>query len=140
MSKLVTVGTFTGPIEAHLAKGRLEVEGLPAFVVHEHHIWANWSYSQALGGIKVQVIAEDAVRAAMILKAHAEGEYEAALAHEFPDIDVDRCPACGSGEFTSTLAWDMLLLVLCTMGLFGIIFPITRDHRRCVACGNKWKR
>ena len=73
MTKYVTVGAYNNPIEAHLARGRLEVEGIPALLAHEHHVWANWVYSQALGGVKVQVPAEHAVAAAKILDAHNRG-------------------------------------------------------------------
>jgi len=35
---LVTVARTEMAAEAHILRGRLEAEGLPAFVVHEHHV------------------------------------------------------------------------------------------------------
>ncbi|NOX42698.1 MAG: DUF2007 domain-containing protein [Gammaproteobacteria bacterium] len=70
MTKFVTVRAYNSPIEAYLAKGRLEVEGIPAYLAHENHVWVDWVYSQALGGVKVQVLAENAENASKILDAH----------------------------------------------------------------------
>ena len=42
-------------MEAHIFRLRLEAEGIFAVVAHEHHVWANWPYAMALGGVKVQV-------------------------------------------------------------------------------------
>ncbi len=41
MVKFKTVADFTFPIEAYLAKERLETEGIPAGVAHENHVWTN---------------------------------------------------------------------------------------------------
>ena len=56
MAEFVTIASFTSPLEAHMARGRLEAEGIPAFIAHENHIWAEWFLSNALGGVKVQVL------------------------------------------------------------------------------------
>ena len=138
MAKLVTVGIFTGPIDAHLAKGRLEAEGIPTFIAHEHHIWANWALSHALGGVKLQVVSENAVQAQAILKEHVEGKYEIALKEEFPDITGNSCPRCGSKEFKSAIPFGLLDLVVLTLGLISIIFPVRREKHTCLKCGNKW--
>jgi hypothetical protein len=139
MNTLVTVARFTGPIEAHLAKGRLETEGIPTFIAHEHHIWAIWMYSDALGGIKLMVPHDKAEEARTILASHINGEYEAALKEVFPDVVEDKCPTCGSTQFERTAAGTQLLLAILTLGFIGIIFPLTKDNRRCLNCGTKWK-
>lgn len=139
MAKLVTVGTFTGPIEAHLAKGRLEAEGIPAFVAHEHHIWANWGFSHALGGVKLQVVSENAAQAEAILKEQIEGKYEAALKEEFPDIKDNACPKCGSKDFKNSIPFGLLVLVVLSLGLLAIIFPVRRENHTCLKCGSTWK-
>jgi hypothetical protein len=43
------------PVEDYIIKGRLEAEGLFAVVLFEHHIWAQWPISHALGGIRHHV-------------------------------------------------------------------------------------
>lgn len=136
---LVTIETFTGPIEAHLAKGRLEAEGIPAFVVNEHHVWANWTLSHALGGVRVQVASADAERAARILEDHAAGKFASALEEEFPDLEAERCPQCGSDDFESQRPLGMLAWVVMTLGLISVIFPVRRAKRACKQCGATWR-
>lgn len=52
---LVTIGRYNTPYEANMVKSLLESAGIPAFVADEHIIGMNWLYSNALGGVKVQV-------------------------------------------------------------------------------------
>lgn len=136
---LVTVETFTGPIDAHLAKGRLEAEGIPAFVVNEHHVWANWTLSHALGGVRVQVASADAERATLILEEHAAGNFASDLEEEFPDLEGEPCPQCGSQDFESQRPVGMLALVVLTLGLINVIFPIRREMRTCTQFGARWR-
>jgi hypothetical protein len=139
MGELITVGAFTGPLEAHLAKGRLETEGIPAVVAHENHVWAAWMYSQALGGVKIQVARENAARARRVLASHVNGEYASALKQEFPDLRENACPACAAADFTSTVRLSAVLLIALTLGTVGIIFPLRRDRHRCRRCGARWR-
>lgn len=139
MSKIVTVGAYNNPLEAHLARGRLEAEGIAAFLAHEHHVWANWVYSQALGGVKVQVAAAHAERAAEILDAHNKGEYEESLDRLVTSIDENTCPECGSRDFKSKFPVGILLLLVITFGLATIIFPPRRDRHKCRQCGHEWR-
>ncbi|RJQ49565.1 MAG: hypothetical protein C4528_00130 [Gammaproteobacteria bacterium] len=67
--KLVTVATYDLMPYAHIAKGRLEAEGIPAVLADEHLVQADWLYSPAVGGIKLQVEAEFAGRARAVLDA-----------------------------------------------------------------------
>jgi hypothetical protein len=50
-----TIATFDTIIDAHIAKGRLEAEDIPCFLMDEHLIQMDMLYSPALGGIKLQV-------------------------------------------------------------------------------------
>ena len=67
MSTLVTVATFTTPLEAELVRGRLDEEGIAAFVADGELVTADWTMSNAIGGVKVRVAAEDADRARAVL-------------------------------------------------------------------------
>lgn len=138
MPTLVTIEVFTNPVEAHLAKGRLEAEGIPAWIAHEHHIWANWSLSQALGGVKVQVQAEQEAQGRTILQQHLAGEYEASLQQEFPDTEPEGCPHCGSKAIQHSIPPAMLLLLILTLGVVGVIFPVRKARHRCHGCGHRW--
>ncbi len=141
MSKLVTIGSFINPWDAYLTKGKLEDEGIPAFITDEYHVWANWIYAQALGGVKVQVTEENAVVANKILNSVANGQYAKALKSEYPDLDMDAntCPNCGSKKYKSRMPVGFLLLAILSLGLFSIIFPLRRDSHECARCGHVWK-
>jgi len=70
--ELVVIADFGGPMEAHLAKARLEAEGIQAFLLDENAVSVNPFYSPALGGVKLAVAARDADRARKILGLSGE--------------------------------------------------------------------
>ena len=57
--KIITLKTFTFPHEAHLAKAKLESFNIPTFIQDQHLVGMNIWYSQAIGGIKLQVFDSD---------------------------------------------------------------------------------
>lgn len=64
MPGLVTVAAYDDLSFAYMAKARLESEGIPCFLANEHLVGVQWLYSNAVGGIKVQVpeaVAEEAL-------------------------------------------------------------------------------
>ena len=71
----VTVATYDNVTTAHIALGRLEAEGIRAELFDDHMVQMDWLYAIALGGIKLKVSREDAVRAKRVL----ETDYSSAL-------------------------------------------------------------
>ena len=65
--EFITVVTFLLPNEAHIVKGRLESEGITCFLKDIHTIQANNIYSNALGGIKLQVLEADIEKSVELL-------------------------------------------------------------------------
>jgi len=65
--KLITVATFWDPIEAGLARGRLEAAGIRSFLADEQMVGTAWHLQNAIGGAKLQVIDTDAVAALEVL-------------------------------------------------------------------------
>jgi len=128
---MITVARFSMPFEAHIAKSRLESEGIPAFVADEHTVGMNWLFSNAMGGVRLQVpsdYADDALRV---------------LAEDLSDTDPTadlppsvRCPHCGGsnveyvslGRKPAFLTWLILS------------FPLwkVRKVNRCVDCGERF--
>jgi len=53
--KMVTICSYSRPYEANIVKSQLESAGIPVFIADEYTIGINWLYSNALGGVKVQV-------------------------------------------------------------------------------------
>jgi hypothetical protein len=83
---LVTVERFTEVWEAHILRARLEAEGLLASIADEHLVAMDWFYSNAIGGVRVQVPACELDRAREILTALQRGDYEL---HDDADTAAD---------------------------------------------------
>lgn len=75
-----TIARYSTPAEAHVMRARLEAEGIPAIVADEYTVSANWLWSVAVGGVRLQVPAELAGQAMELLAAVQAGNY--ALADE----------------------------------------------------------
>jgi Putative prokaryotic signal transducing protein len=68
MDTFVTVLTVQYPQELWIIKGRLESDGIRCFVKDELTVQSNNFYSNAVGGVKLQVLQEDAETATELLK------------------------------------------------------------------------
>ncbi|WP_177424378.1 DUF2007 domain-containing protein [Pseudomonas sp. MYb185] len=125
---LVTISRYSFPYEAQLARALLESEGIPAFIADEHTINMQWLYSDALGGVRLQV-PEPYVQAAQ--KVLAEDREQALV--EQQDIDIRHCPRCGSAntEYHQIgRRWAFLVF----LGINFPLFPV-RDGILCRDCG-----
>ena len=67
--KLITVVTFWTPEEAHLARNRLEAEGIRTYLADELTVSTDWGLANAIQGIKLQVAEEDAEKAVAFLES-----------------------------------------------------------------------
>ena len=124
-NEIVTVASYTDAVQANLAKGRLEVEGVESVLGDEHHVWANWVYSQALGGVKVKVRAEDAEAARAILSDLDSGAFSLAAEEE-------ACAKCGGTEFETQDFFRKIAL----LAVFVISVPLPwRQRTKCKTCG-----
>lgn len=65
---LIQIASYTYPWQAHLAQGRLVVNGIRTFVFDDGIIYANPLLSYAVGGAKVMVGRFDAEKAVAILR------------------------------------------------------------------------
>jgi len=133
---LKTVATFTNPIEAHIVRGRLECEDIAAFVAHEHHIWAKWSLSQALGGVKVQVAPTNFERALAVISDINAGKFIESLKLSALDEHHTICHQCNSDQVFS-LSWSWKLALISAF-IFMLPLPYTTKLVKCDACGHTW--
>jgi membrane protease YdiL (CAAX protease family) len=67
MDELVVVATFNSPLEANLAKNRLETEGIVAFLDGEASATMAWPWNARGTAVKLQVARHDAQQAATLL-------------------------------------------------------------------------
>jgi hypothetical protein len=127
---LVRIATYPNAIEAHLARMRLEHEGIPAFVLHEHHVWADWLMSSALQGVKVYVHPIDVADASQIIQAHDRGEF--ALEDDKPQS----CPRCGGADVKrKRMSWKGALL---SFFFAGVPLPFRWATVKCRQCQREW--
>lgn len=125
---LVTIATYSFPHEAHLAISRLDAVGIPAYIADEHTITMQWLYSNALGGVKVQVAAEFVEQAKAILQE----DLSYLLEEEFGKNELT-CPQCGSADLRPyTMGKKPALLVFLLLG-FPLFFH--KHGYQCQSCG-----
>ena len=67
MENLITVISFTLPHDAHFAKAKLQSEGVEVFIKDEMTAQVHNFYSNAIGGVKLQVRESDVAIAHQIL-------------------------------------------------------------------------
>lgn len=72
---LITIANFPSPIDANLAKTRLEADGIECVLTNEHIASMNWYWPLAIGGVGLQVRESDAERAMEILEGEPDDEY-----------------------------------------------------------------
>ena len=129
---LVTIGRFRDEPDAALAKNILESTGIECFLSDGITIGMNWGWSNALGGIKVRVRAEDAEVAAQLLGQEIPERFNVEGAGEFVQ---PRCPACQSINI-SLRDPDKPYFG------FWLGVPIPLTHKgpiwRCDSCGHEW--
>jgi hypothetical protein len=131
---LVVVRSYTNVHEAHLTKSVLEASGIEAYIADEHLVSMAWTYSNAVGGVKVVVPEERADEALQMLQAGADPLEEPFTLGPRPAHEAsDTCRRCGAGVFASRprgLRFAMLSWL--TLG-----FPISSATRRryCEQCG-----
>lgn len=133
--RLVTIAAFSEPIEAHLARSRLECEGLSCSLADEHIVGVYWLSTAAVGGVKLQVRERDREHALRVLE---EASARPASSAEWVtgDLDAPRCPSCGSLRVERE-RFDRRMILLSWL-LLGIPLPFLRRYDRCRRCGERW--
>jgi hypothetical protein len=134
LESMITVGAYTSPWEAQLARTCLEAEGIDSVVADEHlaRIWC----AATVGGIKLRVREEDALRAAELLR-NLQPIPEIYLVTEADLPLPQRCPSCRSDNL-SLERWSVLGLLGAWL-LFGLAIPVPRRRWSCRGCGLDWK-
>ena len=132
--KLVTAQTFNDSVSAHLVKTRLENEGIECFIFDEHINNVMPVYGQAVGGIRLKIKEEDAMRTRELIE---EWELRPFLNQSNETLT---CISCGGQElyagfksFKTSLGW----LTLAISFLFMIYPFYSKTVYRCKNCGEE---
>lgn len=121
------VATYSYPYEAQIARARLIAEEIPARIENEHTINMYWLYSNAMGGVRLMVIAEYAAMAREIIAQDFSEDVE----QQFK-IKADCCPQCGSDQVAAyTQGKKPAFLVFLLLG-YPLFFY--KHGMRCEQC------
>ena len=143
--ELITIANFSHPTEADPIVAWLESEEIECFVTNEHTITMNWLYSNAIGGVGVQVKAADVERANEILQAVLNPD--AVKGEPTPsDSEIDQnndttseicCPECGS----ENVYYEKFSrrLVFASWVLLSVPLPFLKKKWKCRECEHLFK-
>ena len=139
---MVTIAAFREPAHAHIARGFLDSVGIPAEVADEHIVGIHWLYSNAVGGVKLNVPEELAERALSLLAKQSEESTDETAEYRSVAGEGDVCPSCGSENIApSKLAQRVKGLVL--LGVLPTIpavpFLLWSNTWHCRGCDHAWK-
>ncbi|QED38290.1 DUF2007 domain-containing protein [Antarcticibacterium arcticum] len=127
--KFTKIAVFQYSSEAQIIKSRLEAEGVEVFLFDQFTVDTDPLVSNAIGGIKLKVWAEDEDRAKSIL--HSISDYS--LDDRGQEIE---CPICGSPKVELlTTVRDFKSLFAFLFSFLTVSLPIHTKHQyRCETC------
>ncbi len=102
----VTLKSFDNYFSANILLTRLQADGIPCFLKDEHTVTIDPILSNAIGGIKLEVPAEKAQMALLLLKEYEEDYLEAAECPKCHAHDIQLVSKKNAGNFiTAILTW-----------------------------------
>ena len=113
----VTVASFLDPLEARIVHGRLTAEGIASYLADEQQSIKDWYMRQALGGVKIRVLHEQAQEARALISQLAQG----ALALEEESVDLAAVEAAPADSLSQRMAF---------LGFFALGLPLPWRRRR----------
>lgn len=118
------VASYSKPDDAYLAASFLEGNGLSPNIRDGHTIGVDWFYSQAIGGVKLEVPEDEYEKAIELLELPSASE------------NVLKCPHCGSDKVKLRQLSGVTALA---MLVFGILLPIASHRADCLSCKRSLK-
>jgi hypothetical protein len=131
------VAAFPQPVLAHIARGRLEAEGIECALADENIVAVQWLYSGAVGGVKLLVRESHQERALRILR-EADPRRSSSSRWVTGDLDEPRCPRCGCLDLAREPAPRWLLLP--SWLLLGVPLAFLPRGWRCRHCSHRFTR
>jgi hypothetical protein len=143
MDNLKTIITFTLPQDANLAKGFLESEGVETYIKDELTAQVNNFYSNAIGGVKLQVNENDYENGIRLLQKGGyinsddkKDEIKIEIVHLDKSTNKKICPFCKSDNIGKKKVPNIVTIILL---IFSILFPIFKSSYICYDCNKAWK-
>ena len=133
--KLITVQRLNTSIDAHLLQNYLESEGIDSFIQDEHTVDINPLFSNAIGGVRLQVREEDVEKAVEIIDTYNHKPYLDKKGNEI------KCPQCEStrlyADFNSMKDIGSVMAALTSL-LFGVLPLYRKRVYRCKECDHEF--
>lgn len=128
-NSLITVATYSFPHEAEIARATLESQDILAFVADAHTINMQWLYSDAMGGVRVQVQQKNFEAAKLILNT----DYSSLVDSDIANEAEQKCSKCGGLTEHYTKGKKPAFIVFFLLG-FPLFFY---EHGlKCKLCGH----
>jgi hypothetical protein len=129
---MVTIRKFRDLPEALLARGSLDSAGIACTLVDENVVRLDWFWSNLMGGVKLQVGAEDVPAAEEILTQPIPEHF---VVSGIGDYEQPRCPKCGSLDVNFREIDPAAYLSMAV----SVPIPFHRSAWRCRSCHVEWE-
>lgn len=150
MENWPTIISFPYPLEAHLAKGYLESNGIEVLLKDELTTQVVNIYSGAIGGVKLLIRESDYDQGIQLLK---DGGYlteeNSKSGNKIEIVELNKatnkkiCPFCGSDNIAVNskpgILTTIVLAIINLAVMIGAIFPRFKSSFICFDCGKEWK-
>lgn len=130
---LVTLRRYRDMAEALMAKSVLDSAGIFSYLRDENTVRMDWMWSNLMGGMRLQVAAEDVAQAEELLSQPIPPTIEQEGA---PEYQQPECPRCHSLD----IGYEGLNQKVGVAGiaLLGFPVPFPRNAWKCQSCGAIW--
>ncbi len=135
--RMVTVARFRDLPEALVTLGKLESADIPAELYDDNMVRIDWMYSNAIGGIRLQVPEAHLDDAQAILAAPIQPTLEVETADGIESFAQPRCPRCGSLNIERLDRNRDLRYV--AIFLFPVPIPPGDEIWHCADCTARWE-
>ncbi|HYM75291.1 MAG TPA: hypothetical protein VE377_04865 [Candidatus Dormibacteraeota bacterium] len=132
LSGMATIRQFRDLPEALFAKGSLESAGIECALIDDNMVRLDWFISNLLGGVKLQVRAEDSAVAEEILSQPIPEHFEVSGIGEY---EQPRCPNCNSLDVNFRESDPSAYLSMA----INVPIPFRRRAWRCHSCNVEWE-
>jgi DNA-directed RNA polymerase subunit RPC12/RpoP len=125
------IATFQYSSEAMIFKGKLESEGIEAFLRDNNTVDANPMYSNAIGGVKLYVKNDDFIKATHILSGISQYSLD-------ENNELIKCPKCDAKQVDMvTSITDIKSLLLFIL----VLLPFHFKHKyKCEKCNFEFSK
>jgi len=131
---LITIERFRDLPVALLAKGKLESSGIECWLADENLVRMDWLLSNLIGGMRLQVSADDEEEARRILlEPTPENFTDDEVGQSFQQPHCPRCDSLDIGFESIDRFWTYGLWLL-----LPFVIPIRKNNWKCYGCGAQW--